>query len=116
MVTVVTASEKAAEQLDFSRTGDTTRERFWKLGVEVICGHALSAWKGNTATLMNLYTGDTEERDFDSLVLATTNTVEDSLRRELADDDLRIHNLGDAVAARTASMAIFEARTLAMSL
>ena len=116
MVTVVTASEKAAEQLDFSRTGDTTRERFWKLGVEVICGHALSAWKGNTATLMNLYTGDTEDRDFDSLVLATTNTVEDSLRRELADDDLRIHNLGDAVAARTASMAIFEARTLAMSL
>ena len=116
MVTVVTASEKAAEQLDFSRTGDTTRERFWKLGVEVICGHALNAWKDNTATLMNLYTGDTEERDFDSLVLATTNTVEDSLRRELADDDLRIHNLGDAVAARTASMAIFEARTLAMSL
>ena len=116
MVTVVTASEKAAEQLDFSRTGDTTRERFWKLGVEVICGHAVTAWDGNTATLMNLYTGDTEERDFDSLVLATTNTVEDRLTRELADDGLEVHSIGDTVAARTAAMAIYEGRNLGMAL
>ena len=116
MVTVVTAAEKAAEQLDHSRTGDTTRERFWKLGIEVICGHALMAWNGNTATLMNLYTGDTEERDFDSLVLATTNTVEDRLGRELADDGLEIHSIGDTVAARTAAMAIYEGRNLGMAL
>ena len=115
-VTVVTAAEKPAEQLDLSRTGDTMRERFWKTGVEVICGHALTRWEGYTATIMNLYTGDEEERSFDSLVLATTNTVEDRLSRELGDGGLEVHSIGDTVAARTASMAFHEARQLAMTL
>ncbi len=115
-VTVVTAAEKPAQQLDFSVTGDTTRERFWKLGVETICGHALESWKDNTATLLNLYTGDREEREFDSLVLATTNTVEDSLTRELSDDCIEVHSIGDCVAARTAGMAFYEGRRLGLSL
>ena len=33
---------------------------------------------------MNLCTGESEEREFDSLVLATTNTPEDRLTKELA--------------------------------
>ncbi len=115
-VTIVTAAEKPAAQLDLSLTGDTTRERFWKMGVELICGHSLTKWDGNTATLLNLYTGDTEERSFDSLVLATTNTVNDRLTRELADDDLEVHSIGDTLAARTASMAFYEARELGMKL
>ncbi|MBC6441198.1 MAG: FAD-dependent oxidoreductase [Rhodospirillales bacterium] len=116
MVTVVTAAEKPAAQLDFSVTGDTTRERFWKMGVEVICGHALTDWQNGKATIMNLYTGDTGERVFDTLVTATTNTVNDRLTRELADDDLEVYSIGDTVAARTASMAFFEARELGMRL
>ena len=116
-VTVVTAAEKPAAQLDSSQTGDTTRERFWKLGVEVVCGHALAAWDGATATIVNLYTGDREQRSFDNLVLATTNTVDDRLARELAGDEaVECHSIGDAVAARTAAMAFFEARELAARL
>ena len=65
---------------------------------------------------MNLYTGDIEEREFDSLVLATTNDPEDLLSRELAGSSLEVHTVGDAVQARTASMAIYEARKLAMTL
>ena len=64
-VTILTASEKAAGQLDVSLTGDTTRERFAKLGIEVILASALAGWSGNTAKIMNLYTGDIEEREFE---------------------------------------------------
>ncbi len=114
-VTIVTASEKAAGQLDLSMTGDTTRERFAKLGIEVILASALVSWTGNTAKIMNLYTGDTEERDFDSLVMALTNERDEKLSSALAEEK-NIHAAGDTVQARTASMAIYEARKLAMTL
>jgi 2,4-dienoyl-CoA reductase-like NADH-dependent reductase (Old Yellow Enzyme family) len=116
-VTILTASEKAAGQLDVSMTGDTTRERFAKLGIEVILASALISWSDNTAKIMNLYTGDTEEREFDSLVMATTNERDDRLSRELSEDKtFPIHAIGDTVQARTASMAIYEARKLAMGI
>ena len=84
-VTVVTASDKPAEALDLSHLGPSTRERFAKLGVTVICSHALIRWAGNTATIQNLYTDETQELAFDGLVLATTNTVDDALARDLAE-------------------------------
>ncbi len=116
MVTLVTASDAPCDQLQYSGTADTTRERFWKMGVETVVSTGLKSWQGNTATLVNLYTGDEEERDFDSLVLACTNTPENHLFAALTDSTLEVHTLGDAIAARTASMAIFEARKLAQSL
>ena len=115
-VTVVTASDKPAEALDASHLGPSTRERFAKLGVTVICAHALTRWAGTTATIANLYTGDARELAFDSLVLATTNTVDDTLASALADDEIEVHTVGDMVAARTASMAFYEGRTLGMKL
>ena len=115
-VTVVTASDKPAEALDVSHLGPSTRERFAKLGVTVICGHALTRWAGTTATIANLYTGDARELAFDSLVLATTNTVDDALASALDDDEIEVHTVGDMVAARTASMAFYEGRTLGMKL
>jgi hypothetical protein len=77
---------------------------------------ALVKWQGNTATLLNLYTGDEETRDFDSLVLATTNRPVNALTAELADGDLEVHSIGDTVAPRTAAMAFYEARKLALTL
>ncbi len=116
MVTLVTAADVACGQLELSGTADTTRQRFWKMGVETVVSTGLKSWAGNTATLVNLYTGDEEQRDFDSLVLACTNTPENHLSTDLADSGLEVHTLGDAVAARTASMAIYEARKLAQAL
>ena len=116
-VTLVTASEQAAGQLEYSRTADTTRERFMKLGVETVVATALVKWQGNTATLVNLYTGDEETRDFDSLVMACTNKPNDGLQSALAGSaGPEVHAIGDMVAARTAAMAIFEARKLALTL
>ena len=115
-VTIVTAADVAAGQMEHSCTGDTTRERFWKYGVEVITSTALMKWEGNTATLLHLYHGEEEQRDFDTLVLATTNNPENVLSRSLEKDKIEIYTIGDAIAARTASMALFEARRLSMKL
>jgi hypothetical protein len=116
LVTVVTSAEKPAGALDVSLTGETTRERFAKFGVEVVLTTAVRAWIGNKARLVHLYTQDEEEREFDSLVLATTNRPEDKLQKALADSKLEVHSLGDAVAARTAAMAFYEGRKLALAL
>jgi len=117
MVTYVTSADNVAMQMDASATGTTTREKFWKYGVESLVSTALMKWEGNTATLLHLYADEEEKRDFDTLVLATTNTVNDYLSRELADETgMRIHTIGDATSARTASMAFYEGRKLAQEL
>ena len=116
MVTIVTASEKAAAKLDLSLTGDTARTRMVQYGVEVLLATALESWDGNMAKLLNLYTGDMETREFDSLVLATTNTSDNTLFEALQDKGIALHTIGDAVASRTAHMAIYEARKLALTL
>nr|MCH9663116.1 FAD-dependent oxidoreductase [Gammaproteobacteria bacterium] len=116
MVTIVTASEKAAAKLDLSLTGDTARTRMMEYGVEVLLATALKAWDGTTAELVNLYTGDMETREFDSLVLATTNTSDSTLFEALHGKDISLHTIGDAVASRTAHMALYEARKLALTL
>jgi hypothetical protein len=113
LVTVVTSAEKPAGALDLSLTGETTRERFAKLGIEVILTTGLKSWEGGKARLVHLYTQEEEEREFDSLVLATTNTPEDRLQKALDGSNLDVRSLGDAVAARTAAMAFYEARKLA---
>ena len=115
-VTLVTASEQTAGALELSRTADTTRERFMKLGVETVVATVVTKWQGNTATLVNLYTGDEETREFDSLVLACTNHSDDALQAELAGAGMEVHAIGDTVAPRTAAMAVYEGRKLGLAL
>jgi 2,4-dienoyl-CoA reductase-like NADH-dependent reductase (Old Yellow Enzyme family)/thioredoxin reductase len=115
-VTVVTPSEKTAGQLEYSGTSGTTRERFQKLGIEPVLATAVTKWEGNTATLLDLYTGEEDTREFDTLVLACTNHPVNTLQDELADSGMEVHTIGDTVSARTAGMAVFEARKLALKL
>lgn len=115
-VTLVTSAEQVAGQLEQSRTADSTRQRFVKYGVETLTATALLSWEGKTARLVNLYTGEADEREFDSLVLATTNTPEDELTKALAGSGLEVHAIGDTVAARTAAMAFYEGRKLGLRL
>ena len=115
-VTVVTAAEKACAALDTSQAGEHLRERFMKLGVEVMLATGLLSWQDGTAELINLYTLDKEKRSFDSLVLATTNTPENGLAAALQDETFTVHAIGDTISARTASMALYEARKLAITL
>ncbi|MEX2647822.1 MAG: FAD-dependent oxidoreductase [Alphaproteobacteria bacterium] len=115
-VTVLTADDWPGRALDISGTGITTRERFTKFGVEVLTTSALEAWHGTTATIVHLHTGDKETREYDSLVLAGTNIPEDGLAKALAGAPMEVHSIGDAVSARTAAMAFYEARKLALAL
>ena len=116
-VTLVTAAEIAAGSLEASRTAIPMRARFVEFGVETVTGTALLSWRGNVARLRDLISGEEEEREFDTLVLATTNRAEDGLARALVGDDgLEVHAIGDCVAPRTASMAFHEARKLALAL
>ncbi len=116
MVTIATASEKAAAKLDLSMTGDTTRARFMQMGVEVLLATSVEKWEGNTATLLNLYTGDRDRREFDSLVLACTNRPDTMLSGALSEARCPSTHWADAMAPRTAHMAIYEARKLALAL
>ncbi|MFP6777647.1 MAG: FAD-dependent oxidoreductase [Alphaproteobacteria bacterium] len=115
-VTLVTSADQAAGQLEHSGTADRTRARFVKYGIETITATALLSWQGNTAKLVNLYSGNKEAREFDSLVLATTNTPEEKLTHALAGSGREIHVIGDTVSARTAAMAIYEGRKLSLRL
>jgi len=115
-VTLVTAAELPAMALDHSKTDYETRRLFVEWGVETVCTTALLSWQGNSARLRNLMSNEEETREFDTLVLATTNRPNDGLSKALAKDGIEVHAVGDNVAARTAAMAFFEARRLAMTL
>jgi hypothetical protein len=54
--------------------------------------------------------------DADSLVLSTTNAADTALADALDETVLSHQTIGDAVAARTAVMAIYEGRKLAMGI
>ena len=82
----------------------------------VLLATALKSWDNGKATLVNLYTGDEEVREFDSLVTATTNVPEDALAKALEGSGIATHVIGDGVHARTAAMAIYEARELALKI
>ena len=115
-VTLVTSADRAAGQLEYSGTADTTRARFVNYGVETITAAALLSWQGNAARLVNLHSGKENTREFDSLVLAATNTPEEKLTQALAGSGRKIHAIGDTVSARTAAMAIYEGRKLGLRL
>jgi hypothetical protein len=99
-----------------SQTDYETRRLFIEWGVEAVCATALLSWHENVARLRNLMSGEEEERSFDTLVLATTNRPLDRLVGELAGSGLEVHAVGDNIAARTAAIAFYEARKLAMTL
>ena len=93
------------------------RKRLAKAGAEALTDTAVLAWEGTAARLRSLLDGREWAREFDSLVLATAALPEDELGRALGTDaDLEVHAIGDCVAPRRASTAIYEARRLAREL
>jgi hypothetical protein len=87
----------------------------------------VTGWRGDRAEVRSLLTGSTSELPADTLVLAETPRA----RTELADALLgsgsgqgpeawpggpAVHLVGDCVAGRRASLAIYEARELAQRL
>jgi pyruvate/2-oxoglutarate dehydrogenase complex dihydrolipoamide dehydrogenase (E3) component len=102
-VTIVTPA--ASVMLEMARTHAEVnlRARLRQLGVKLITEAAVREWHGDGATVFCF--GGPDER------ISATNVSESGIAEELG-----APAIGDAVAARTAVMAIYEARKLAMQL
>jgi hypothetical protein len=83
------------------------------LGARLITEAFIARWHGDAATVVAF--GAAEETiAADSLVLATTNVADTALADGLTGMSFRA--AGDAVAARTAVMAIYEGRKIGMAI
>jgi thioredoxin reductase len=109
-VTVVTPSASVMSEMARTNADVQMRTRLRQLSVRLIAEAAMREWHGDAATIFTF--GGPEERiAADSLVVAATNVAENALATELG-----LPAIGDAMSARTAVMAIYEGRKLAMGL
>lgn len=119
-VAVLTRDPVLAKGLEHPATQGALRRRLAQAKVEALTDTVLLAWEAAaveaTARMRSLLDGREWYRNFDSLVLATTNRANDELQRTLADSGLEIHAIGDCVAPRRASLAIYEGRKLGLAL
>ena len=109
-VTIVTSWSTIMAEMARTNVDTQMRTRLRELGVRLMSETIMQEWHGNGATVQS-YGGKPERIDADTLVVAATNVSE----RELS-DELAAPAIGDAVAARTAAMAIYEGRKLAMAI
>lgn len=110
IVTIVTPAASMMREMARTNTDLQMRARLRELGATILTEAALREWHGDGATVF-CFGGPDERIPADSLVIAATNVSESSIAEELG-----APAIGDAMAARTAVMAIFEGRKLAMQL
>jgi hypothetical protein len=72
------------------------------------------SWDGTGATVRSTVTGREERIDADTLVIAETPVAETALADELRARGVAFEAIGDCVAPRRASLAIYEGRELAL--
>jgi 2,4-dienoyl-CoA reductase-like NADH-dependent reductase (Old Yellow Enzyme family)/NADPH-dependent 2,4-dienoyl-CoA reductase/sulfur reductase-like enzyme len=109
-VTVVTGSTAVMSEMARTNADLLLRARLRELGARMIAEAVMLEWHGDGATVKP-YGGKPERIAADTLVVAATNVPERALG-----DELGAPTIGDATAARTAAMAIYEGRRLAMTL
>ena len=109
-VTMVTGAPAIMAEMARTNVDIQLRGRLRELGVRMLTETTLREWHGDAATVQT-FGGKPERIAADTLVTAATNVSERALG-----DELGAPAIGDAVAARTAAMAIYEGRKLAMAL
>ena len=110
-VTLVTAAPVAAGGLFHSAADGPARRRFAQAGGEVLPHHVLCAWAPGHAVLRSTLTDAEHAAAFDWLVVAETPVPRTELATALTAAGIAHHAIGDCVAARRASLAIYEGRT-----
>ena len=106
---MVTAAPAVMAEMARTNADIQLRSRLRELGVTMRTETILREWHGNGATIQP-FGGPAEHIAADTLVVAATNVSEHGLG-----DELGAPMIGDAVAARTAAMAIYEGRKLGMA-
>jgi NADPH-dependent 2,4-dienoyl-CoA reductase/sulfur reductase-like enzyme len=107
-VTMVTGAALVMAEMARTAADIPARARLRELGVTLLTEHVMLEWHGDGATVQ-VSGGKPYRIDSDCLVIAATNVSE----RWLA-DETGSATIGDATAARTAAMAIFEGRKWGM--
>jgi 2,4-dienoyl-CoA reductase-like NADH-dependent reductase (Old Yellow Enzyme family)/thioredoxin reductase len=109
-VIVVTGATTVMAEMARTAADIQARARLRELGATLLTEHVMLEWHGNGATVQ-VNGGKPTRIDGDSLVIAATNVSERVLSEETGHD-----TIGDATAARTAAMAIYDGRRRAMDL
>jgi NAD(P)H-nitrite reductase large subunit len=112
-ITIVTPAATVMSEMSRTNADIQLRQRLRQLGARLITEAFIARWHGDAATVVALG-ADEETIAADSLVLATTNVADTALADGLA--GMSFYAVGDAVAARTAVMAIYEGRKIAMAI
>ena len=106
----------AATGLFHSAADGPTRARFARAGGETIPHTVVLSWDPAGTVLRSTLTGAEHRLSFDWLVVAETPMPRTDLIDELDRLGVGYHRIGDCVAARRASLAIYEGRRLATTL
>ncbi|MEX1171453.1 MAG: FAD-dependent oxidoreductase [Chloroflexota bacterium] len=112
-VTLVTAAPVIAGGLAHSAADGPLRRRYAVAGGATRTGSVVLAWDRNGAEIRSILTGVTERLAADALVIAETAISETTLPDALRANGIAVHEIGDVVAPRRASLAFYEARELA---
>src|SRR5262245_55817976 len=114
---VIVVTPAPAVMFEMARTSADVvlRQRLRDLGARLITEAVLREWHGDGATVAG-FGGPDERIAADSLVIAATNVPERQIVDELDARAIGHRDIGDAVAARTAVMAIYEGRKTAMAI
>jgi 2,4-dienoyl-CoA reductase-like NADH-dependent reductase (Old Yellow Enzyme family) len=115
-VVIVTPQAVVGRELERSAADLPLRRRLAALGVRFVTESAITGWQNGGAEVVDLLTGARSHVAADSLVLATTNRADVSLRQELADLGISAALIGDAHAPRLAAQAFHDGRKLALGL
>ena len=115
-VTIVTPEGMIGKELQRSATDWPLRRELAQLGVKFLVDSVISEWTAEGATVQSLLAGRPAPLPADSLVLATVNTADMTLRAELMENGIDVQLVGDANAPRNAAYAIYEGRKAALAL
>ena len=113
-VIIVTPAFSVAREVERTAADVAIRQRLRRLGAEFQVESAVLEWRGNGAMVTD-FAGPERFIAADTLVIAASNRPEDSLGLDLAALGHASQSVGDAVAARSAVMAIYEGRRAGMA-
>jgi 2,4-dienoyl-CoA reductase-like NADH-dependent reductase (Old Yellow Enzyme family) len=115
-VTIVTSAPVVAGGLFHSAADGPLRERFARAGGRSITGSVALSWRPGVAVIRSAPSGETQELAADTLVIAETAVPATDLAAVLTAAEIAFHAVGDCVAARRGSLAIYEGRALGLRL
>jgi 2,4-dienoyl-CoA reductase-like NADH-dependent reductase (Old Yellow Enzyme family)/thioredoxin reductase len=115
-VTVLTPALHVGHHLGHTASLGLLAQALAKRDIGVITSAAVSAIEGKTVVILDLLTGRERRESFDAVVLATLPEANAELAAEFDARGVATTAVGDCVAPRNATMALYEARKLALEL